>query len=227
MSANRSQDNGAYTFPPTVTNDLADYVKSRITEKTPENVLKLVDEFCWNRQWMMHVGDKKGKIVNDALTKHKPKTILELGTYCAYSTIILAKDLPNDGKVYTIDPYPTNCSKVLVDCAGLNDKIVFLEGFADQVIPQLKLQGQVDMVFIDHAKNKYCSDLKLIEQYNLMHSGSVVVADNVIVFKINDYISHVRTSGKYSSSVNYLSTLEYEDSNTEDMVDGIEVSVYS
>jgi len=83
------------------------------------------------------------------------------------------------------------------------------------------------MVFIDHAKNKYYPDLLLIEQYNLMHSGSVVVADNVIVFNINDYLNHVRNSGKYTSSVNYLATLEYDDTHEEDKVDGIEVSVYA
>lgn len=228
MATTRTQEHGPYTRPKGAEDKLANYVKSKITDKTPENVLKLVDEFCWNHQWMMHVGDTKGKIVTDALIKFKPKKILELGTYCAYSSILMAQYLPSDGKLYTIDPYPTNCSKVLVECAGLNDKIVFLSGFADQIIASLKLEhkNQIDMVFVDHAKNRYLPDLLLIEQHSLLHPGSVIVADNVIVFKITDYLDHVRNSGKYSSSVNYLATLEYDNSNTDDMVDGIEISVF-
>lgn len=223
----RLEENGSLQFHKGTEDELAQYVIDHATMNDPESVIKTVDEYCWNTHWMMHVGDKKGDILDNAIKQYQPKTILELGTYCGYSAIRMAKFLPEDGKLYTIDPSPTNCSQVLIKCAGLQNKITCLTGFANDVIPKLvQLQNKVDLVFIDHAKTAYLPDLQTIEKCGLLHHGSVVVADNVLIFKINDYLNHVRNSGLYSSSVNYVATLEYDDSKAEDMVDGIEVSVW-
>ena len=70
------------------------------------------------------------------------------------------------------------------------------------MIPLLKSNYKIDkldFLFIDHIKEIYYSDLLLIENCGLLKSGSCVVADNVIVFSINKYLNHVKTSGKYDS----------------------------
>ena len=227
MSQQRSKSNGPLQFHQGTEDELADYVVSHSQTGNLDSIIKAVDDFCWKNHWMMHVGDVKGKIVDGIFKLHRPKTVLELGTYCGYSALRMAKHLPVDGRIYTIDPCPTNCSRQLIEHAGLTDKVIFLTGFGKDVISTLTfLKGQIDLVFVDHDKKAYCSDLILIENAELLHPGSVVVGDNVIIFKINDYLDHVRNSGLYSSSENFLATLEYDDSGAEERVDGIEVSVW-
>jgi predicted O-methyltransferase YrrM len=74
-----------------------------------KQVLHYVDQFCYTRHWMMHVGDEKGKILKDFVREFCRKnqsrleevppgdqqqsrrlTIVELGTYCGYSSILMA-----------------------------------------------------------------------------------------------------------------------------------------
>jgi len=71
----------------------------------PSKVLHLIDVFCKTRHWMMHVGPQKGEIVIDtALEKSlqlyhqqrhqsQPFIAVEIGTYCGYSSIMLAQRL--------------------------------------------------------------------------------------------------------------------------------------
>lgn len=226
MSNKRISNNGPLEFHKGIEDELAKYVLST-AKHSPDSVIEAVDKFCWNNHWMMHVGDKKGEIVDSICQQYKPNIILEIGTYCGYSAIRMGRYLTDSGKLYTIDSSSTNCCKQLINHAGLDDKIICFHGFANNIIPYFTdLIGKVDMVFIDHDKKMYLNDLLLIEKRGLLHKDSVVVADNVIIFKINDYLDHVRNSGLYSSSVNHLSTLEYDDSNLEERIDGIEVSVW-
>jgi len=225
-SLNRKQINGALAFHKNTEIELAKYVQEHATQDDPESVIATVDEFCWNNHWMMHVGDVKGKIVDDILKEVNPNIILELGTYCGYSAIRMARFLKPGGKLYTIDPFPLETSKILINKSGFSDRIICLEGYANEIIPTLlNLKNKIDVVFIDHEKKMYCPDLHTIEQNNLLHKNSTIIADNVIVFKINDYLDHVRKSGLYESK-NYLSTLEYQESNDQSFVDGIEVSKF-
>jgi hypothetical protein len=52
----------------------------------------------------------------------------------------------------------------------------------------------VDLLFIDHEKSQYLSDLQIIESHQLLQPGSVVVADNVLSFgrPLQAYLDHVR-----------------------------------
>ncbi|CAB9523677.1 Catechol O-methyltransferase (Partial), partial [Seminavis robusta] len=73
--------------------------------ETAEQVMKLVDQYCFSRHWMMHIGDQKGIILKDFIrefcqehqnrlirqTKPEQTVIMvELGTYCGYSAILMA-----------------------------------------------------------------------------------------------------------------------------------------
>jgi len=222
----RSPKNGPLKFHDGTEDQLAEYILTHAEKNNPDSVIETGHYFCWNIHWMMNIGDIKGEFLINEMKKHSPKNVLELGSYCCASTIMMAKYLPDGGKVYTIDPVITSCATKLIKHAGLENKIEQLQGKAETVIPTLsELKGKIDMVFIDHDKTKYLSDLLLIEQSGLLHPGSVVVADNVIIFHIDDYLDHVR-SDKYSTSTLHLSTLEYDDSNKEEMIDGIEVSIW-
>jgi catechol O-methyltransferase len=206
---------------------LVDFVlKAGIPRNDPNAVLAAIDKFCWNHNWMMHVGDVKGSDLDNVIKENKPETVLELGTYCGYSTMRIARLLPENGKIYTIDPASCEYAKILVNYAGLSHKVVFVNGFSHEHIPLMKKINNnkcFDMVFIDHDKSLYYSDLRLIETNKLLRSDSVVVADNVIVFNSEEYLNHVRKSGLYKSSKCLESYLEYDKTRK----DGIEVSTFA
>ena len=93
-------------------------------------------------------------------------------------------------------------------------------GKSSELITTLK--EPFDFVFIDHWKDLYLADLKLLESLGLLKQGAWVFADNVVLFNLEDYLDYVRTSPNYLSQ--FIPTLrEYSKSHP----DGIEISKYS
>ena len=213
----RAKENGSLQFHQNTELEMLEYVYKHATKNNPESVIKTIDNFCWTKHWMMHVGDEKGKILSDIIEKETPTTVLELGTYCGYSTIRIASKM--NGKVYTIDPdigIIDTVTKKLVEFAGLQDKIVFLTGTLETLLNVDCLKDmKFDLVFIDHAKNRYFPDLLLLEHYNLLSDRIVIVADNVIVFNIQDYESYVE---KNYDTHTLFTNLEYDDGKYKDGV---------
>ena len=58
-----------------------------------ERVLEAVDDFCLTKHWMMHVGADKAAVLADALAIRTAPVgaVLELGTYCGYSAVMVCK----------------------------------------------------------------------------------------------------------------------------------------
>jgi predicted O-methyltransferase YrrM len=105
--------------------------------------------------------------------------------------------------------------------AGLSYKIKVICNDAIDVIPMLD-GHKFDMVFLDAIKTLYLRYLKLIEKKNLIHEGSVVVADNVILYEseMKDYLEYVRNSGNYQSQTTET-TLEFN----KNVKDALEISI--
>jgi catechol O-methyltransferase len=208
---------------------LLDYVLQNAVDNEASSVLKCIDDFGWNQHWMMCLGDEKGEFLDEAIKLVNPQPcnmVLEIGLYCGYSSTRIASQLPEDAKVYTIEPnekYRSIATQIHKK-AGVQHKIEILPGTAAEVIPSLKDRGlKFDFVFIDHEKSFYYDDLKLVEQHGLMREGTVVAADNVVIFDLKEYINHVRNSGKYKSSILRRGHVEY----SKDREDGVEISVFA
>ena len=197
-------------------------------------IIKSADYFCWNKHWMMLVGDEKGKILDKSVKEHKPKYILEIGTYTGYSAARMARATPNS-IIYTIEPskHNSDIAEQLFDHAELTNRIKILKGYSHDVIPTLKniLPNNLkfDLVFIDHVKQSYGPDLQRLIKHNLVKSGTCLVADNVVIFEdgVRDYLSFVRNKDNCISSILYPSKLEYNSKQIDEKVynDGIEVSI--
>jgi catechol O-methyltransferase len=85
----------------------------------------------------------------------------------------------------------------LVDLAGLSDIVKVVVGSSDVSLGRLRGQGRlthIDLLFLDHYKPAYVTDLKLCEEWGLISPGSVLVADNVIKPGNPPYLSYVRSS---------------------------------
>ncbi|KAI1912128.1 hypothetical protein LOZ12_002150 [Ophidiomyces ophidiicola] len=168
---------------------------------SPEKVLALIDEFGRNKAFLMNVGTYKGKIVTDIIEEIKPQTMIELGGYVGYSAILFGNALRNIGgkRYYSLERNP-ECAAVatmLVDLAGLRDIVTILVGNSDVVLHKLCTSGtltKIELMFLDHFKAAYVTDLKLCEQLKMIVPGTVVAADNVIIPGNPVYLEYVRSS---------------------------------
>ena len=72
------------------------------------------------------------------------------------------------------------------------------------------LAGPFDLVFLDHWKDVYLRDFKIIESIGVIKKGSVVVGDNIIYPGSPDYLQFFKERNDYESTL-YHSYLEYSD----------------
>lgn len=85
----------------------------------------------------------------------------------------------------------------LVDLAGLSDLVKVIIGSSAVSIKRLHTEGtlkHVDMMFLDHYKPAYKTDLKLCEELKIVTPGTVLAADNVIAPGNPPYLEYVRSS---------------------------------
>ena len=59
--------------------DLKNYVTENAKQGDVQNILDTIDKYGWTKQWLMNIGDIKGKILDQAIQTRKPKSVLELG----------------------------------------------------------------------------------------------------------------------------------------------------
>ena len=200
-----------------------DYVFSNAEKNNPKSILQTIDNFVLESgRFLMNVGPEKGEILRDHLLKSKPNNVIELGTFIGYSAVLISSTIGEKSKLTSIDSdsHSIEIAKELINFAGLDDKVNFMHGNAEEIIPELNFNA--DFVFIDHAKKKYLPDLKLLETEEIILKNCIVFADNVGIFKeeMAEYFDHVRNSGKYQSQ-NFSSKLEYRNN----IYDAVEISI--
>lgn len=108
----------------------------------------------------------------------KAKRCLEIGMAIGYTTVHLARAVPEDGLVVTIDPSDEmiRASENNLERAGLRKRVRIERGKALEVIPRLK--ETFDLLFIDAVKEEYSDYLKLA--LPKLRSGGVVIVDNLL-----------------------------------------------
>ena len=201
---------------------VAEYVAVHATRGDAESVLRTIDRFAREERWLMNVGPDKGPLVEEMAARLPPKArVLELGAYCGYSSIMLANALEPEAQVTSIEINGTfvESARANVEVAGLSDRITFLNGRSTKVLATL--QGRFDLVFLDHWKDLYKTDLQLMEERSLVGSGTIVVADNVgELFEPDEYLRYVRASERYDSE-HRAANIEYTN-----IADAVEISVH-
>jgi len=202
---------------------MCEYVLKHAKRNDCDSVIDSVDEYCWNNQYVMNLSEEKGKLLDNIMKEYKPKNILVLSKNCGYSSIRMARFLPQDGKIFSIDQYhDSNCDEI-IDYSGLSWKIKCYNGYGGNIIPQLiDLQNKIDVVFINYDDSQYLGDLMMIEDLKLLHSNSIIIANNVNNINMEEYLKHVGNSDLYIKSQNYKFILE----GNRELEDGLEVSIW-
>ncbi|GJD19753.1 O-methyltransferase family protein [Rivularia sp. IAM M-261] len=130
----------------------------------------------------INVAPNQGKLLHILAQIQGARRILELGTLAGYSTIWLARALPADGKLITLEANLKHAevARENIERAGLANIVEIRIGAALDTLPQLATEGQApfDFVFIDADKantpDYFTWALKLTRR------GSVIIVDNVI-----------------------------------------------
>ncbi|KAK0119354.1 hypothetical protein ONS95_010806 [Cadophora gregata] len=168
---------------------------------SPSKILEAIDEFARTKRYLMNVGEDKGKIVTDIIQSTKPNVMVELGGYCGYSTLLFADAMRTAGgkKYYCLERSPkfAHNIEVLVELAGLGEIITVVVGPSNDSIKYLhesRKVKKIDMIFLDHYKPAYTTDLKLCESLGLIGKGTTLAADNVIKPGNPPYLKYVRSS---------------------------------
>lgn len=157
------------------------YLEERLTppDETLELTLKRQDEAGLPP---MAVSPLQGAFLNILAKSVGAKRILELGTFAGYSTIWLARALPEGGKVITLELQDVNAdlSQRNFDDAGLADRIEIRRGPAEKSLNILINDGvkPFDFIFLDADKIRYPTYLDQILM--LSRPGTLIIADNVI-----------------------------------------------
>lgn len=128
------------------------------------------------------ISPNQGKFLQLMAKLCNAKKILEIGTLGGYSTIWMARALPKDGKLISLEleqHHATVAGKNIAR-AGLSDIVDIRLGKAIETLPQLvkNNEGPFDMIFIDADKPPYTEYFEW--SLKLSRPGTLIIADNVI-----------------------------------------------
>lgn len=149
----------------------ADAVMSAVLEANAKNRLPAID-----------VSAAQGKFLELMVRMTGAKTILEVGTLGGYSTLWMARALPADGRIVTLEFSPIHAmvARGNFKNAGFADRIDLRVGPALETLPGVEKDGlgPFDFVFIDADKPNNRGYLEWAVK--LSRPGTVIVLDNVI-----------------------------------------------
>lgn len=148
-----------------------DDVLRAIREETPKRGLPEIS-----------IGPDEGRLLHFLASACGARRIVEVGTLAGYSACWLARALPADGSLHTVeyDPKHAAVARENVARAGLSARITVHEGPGSSVLPALEKHGPFDLCFIDADKAGYPAYARWAAKN--LRSGGLVVCDNAYLF---------------------------------------------
>lgn len=178
-----------------------DYVLANARPGDVDDVLAAIDRFAYEKSFLINVGDEKGEILDAAVRRAHPDLVLELGTYCGYSALRIARAAPR-ATVVSVEFSAANAANArrIWAHAGVADRVhcvVGTIGDGGTTLDALAAdhgvtEGSVDFLFIDHDKTAYLPDLLSIVARGWLHPGSIALADNMGLPGSPKYRAHMR-----------------------------------
>src|SRR5262245_13068460 len=126
------------------------------------------------------VSPSQGKLLHLMARAQGARRILEIGTLGGYSTIWLARALPRDGRLVTLEAVAKHAevARANIARAGLSQLVDLRVGEALATLPALVKEGPFDLIFIDADKENNPSYFQWA--LKLSRRGSLIVIDNVV-----------------------------------------------
>ena len=198
----------------------ADYVVANARQGDIDDVIAKIDKFAYEKSFLINVGDEKGAILDAAVRRADPGLVLELGTYCGYGALRLARAAPS-ARVYSVELAEANAeiARRIWAHAGFGDRVTCVVGTigdGGRTLDMLATEhgfgaGTLDVLFLDHDKNAYLKDLQSMLDRGWLHRGSIVVADNVKIPGAPRYREYMRQQqGKLFETTEHKTHAEYQ-----------------
>lgn len=133
-------------------------------------------------EMIMQTTPLEGKLLQVLIKMIHAKKVVEIGVLAGYSTIWMARGLPEDGMIYGIEKNYKRVQPSLKNFArcDVSNKITLVEGEATEVLPTLEPHAPFDVVFIDADKGNYCHYLDWAEKN--VRQGGLIIGDNSFLF---------------------------------------------
>jgi len=198
----------------------ASFVEANARRGDIDDVLATIDKFAYEKSLLMNVGDEKGALLDAAVRRADPSLVLELGTYCGYGSLRLARAAPT-AKVYSVEFSAANAevARRIWAHAGVDDRVTCVVGTigdGGKTLDALADEhgfaaGELDLMFIDHDKRAYLPDLQSVLDRGWLHQGTIVVADNVKFPGAPKYRAYMtEQQGQLWNTVEHKTHLEYQ-----------------
>jgi catechol O-methyltransferase len=197
-----------------------EYVLKHARAGDIDDVLATIDRFAYDKSMLINVGDEKGALLDAAVRRADPKLALELGTYVGYGALRIARAAPA-AKVYSVELAEANAANArqIWAHAGVADRVTCVVGTigdGGHTLDALAGEhgftaGALDFLFLDHDKHAYLADLQSFLDRGWLHTGSIVVADNVRVPGAPKYREYMRQQqDRQWSTTEHKAHLEYQ-----------------
>jgi catechol O-methyltransferase len=198
----------------------ADYVIANARQGDIDDVIAKIDQFAYEKSILINVGDEKGEILDSAVRRAKPDIALELGTYCGYGSLRIARAAPT-ATVFSVELSTANAevAQRIWTHAGVIDRVTCIVGTigdGGRTLDKLAAEhgfaaGTLDFVFIDHDKAAYLHDLQSILDRGWLRRGSIVVADNILIPGSPKYRTFMKErQGSLFDSIEHRAHAEYQ-----------------
>lgn len=163
--------------------DLVNLLAQAYSEKytsSPDQVLEELADRTYQTHPQSHMlsGKVQGRLLEMISCMIQPRRVLEIGTFTGYSALCLAKGLPKDGLLHTIEvrEQEAEVARSYFKLSVWQDQIILHLGNALEIIPGL--EETWDLVFIDADKVHYIDYYRLV--LPKLRPGGIILADNVL-----------------------------------------------
>ncbi len=161
--------------------DLDNYIESHLIPDDPILTQTLENTAAHGLPDHLAVAPNQGMLLQMLIQMNHCKRVLELGTFAAYSTMWLARALPEDGYILTIEGREAHAAmgRENIERAQLKPTVELQCGRAADILRGLPEDTEAfDFIFIDADKQSYPEYLELC--LALSHPGTILFLDNVI-----------------------------------------------
>lgn len=157
--------------------------------------------------WLKIAGGEKACVIDNLLAKHKPKLVLEYGTYVGYTSTRIAMQVAQwGGKVVTMEMDPVNATiaRNHIELCGLSHVVTVQLGHSDdavQIVLERFGERSVDMVFMDQKGTCFHNDIQALERWELLAEPAVILADNVLKPGAPYHVWRICTMPQYQTDI--------------------------
>ncbi|MFV0634040.1 O-methyltransferase [Demequina sp.] len=126
------------------------------------------------------VSRAQGRLLSVLARSVRARRVVEFGTLGGYSTLCLARALPDDGQVVTFElsDHHAQVARANLDAAGVGHQVAIRVGLARDLLHTLADDDEFDLAFIDADKPSNSAYYEAA--MTRMRPGGLVIVDNVV-----------------------------------------------